>query len=307
MNMPCGVIRDLLPLYAEELTSEESKEIVREHLDGCPDCRKKLEELQHPKLPAPDGAAALRAVKKDIRRRRTIAVLLAALLVFLPLFALLARSMEEIALPYDDRLACVEEREDGNLSVIFDGRVTGVESIYEKDQETGEITLVLQAWTSRWHQRFAGDEQGCVYTADKNLPITRVLYGYGLIHGFGAGQVLLYGKPMSGGVQILPRLTLGFYLLLSLIAAAIFGVLWLCLRKRKAAPELRALFFAALAYPIGHLLVKGTETLSFFLPRDLAFILIAAAAVWGLMMLGWTFWKRKRAEKNDPPSVIANQ
>ena len=33
MNIPCGVVRDLLPLYAEELTSEESKTLIEEHLE----------------------------------------------------------------------------------------------------------------------------------------------------------------------------------------------------------------------------------------------------------------------------------
>ena len=296
MNIPCGVVRDLLPLYAEELTSEESKTLVDEHLEICSDCREKLEEMKRPKPTPPDGAEALRGVKKALRCKRLTAVLLAALLVFLPLFTLLARSMEEIALPYDDSLARVEAGEDSELRVVFDGRVTAVESVYDKDPDSGEITLILQAWTSRWHQRFAEGAQGCVFTADKNLAVDRVLYGYGQVHGFGSGQVLLYGEPMNGGVQILPRLTLGFYFLMALAAALFLGLLWLIFRKKKAAGVLRALFFGAVSYPIGHLLVKGTETLSFHLLRDLAFILIAAAAVWGLLMLGWGALWRKRGE-----------
>ena len=36
MKIPCGVIRDLLPLYVEDLASEETKQLLDEHLADCP-------------------------------------------------------------------------------------------------------------------------------------------------------------------------------------------------------------------------------------------------------------------------------
>ena len=35
MNLPCSVIRDLLPLYTENLASEESMILVKDHLADC--------------------------------------------------------------------------------------------------------------------------------------------------------------------------------------------------------------------------------------------------------------------------------
>ena len=280
MKIPCGVIRDLLPLYVEDLASEETKQVVDEHLADCPDCREKLEELKQPATPEPDASEALRGVKKAIRRRRWQTALLAALLVFLPLFSLLARSIDKYALPWEK-----------DLTLSFDGRVSAMESELCTDPDTGETTLLLQGWSSRWNDRQTlTPERGILTFSD--IPDC-VFYGY----GFRSPQKLLFGRSMNGGAIILPRLALGFYLLLSLAAAAVLGLLWLILRKKKAAPVLRALFFAALSYPIGHLLVKGTQTLSFFLPRDLAFILVAAAAIWGLMTLLWTILWRKWREK----------
>ena len=49
MSLPCSVIRDLLPLYAEDVMEEENKHLVEEHLETCSDCKKALEELQEPK------------------------------------------------------------------------------------------------------------------------------------------------------------------------------------------------------------------------------------------------------------------
>ena len=45
MQLPCAVVRDLLPLYAENLTEDETKKLVDEHLEGCTECRQKLAEI----------------------------------------------------------------------------------------------------------------------------------------------------------------------------------------------------------------------------------------------------------------------
>ena len=44
--MKCEIIRDLMPLYLDGLTSEESNGAIREHLDGCESCKKMLEQMQ---------------------------------------------------------------------------------------------------------------------------------------------------------------------------------------------------------------------------------------------------------------------
>ena len=50
MNLPCSVIADLLPIYAENLASTESRALVEAHLQTCTDCRKRLEKLKTPCL-----------------------------------------------------------------------------------------------------------------------------------------------------------------------------------------------------------------------------------------------------------------
>ena len=39
MNKECEVVRDLLPLYADEFCSPESRALVEAHISGCPECR----------------------------------------------------------------------------------------------------------------------------------------------------------------------------------------------------------------------------------------------------------------------------
>jgi hypothetical protein len=44
--MDCDVIRDLLPLYADDACSEKSRALVNEHLLDCADCREMLQKLR---------------------------------------------------------------------------------------------------------------------------------------------------------------------------------------------------------------------------------------------------------------------
>ena len=42
MKLPCVLIHDLLPLYAEHLTSPETDQLLAEHLQSCPACQEEL-------------------------------------------------------------------------------------------------------------------------------------------------------------------------------------------------------------------------------------------------------------------------
>ncbi|MBR2414415.1 MAG: zf-HC2 domain-containing protein [Clostridia bacterium] len=46
MKTECCVIRDLLPLYAEDLVSAETADVIRLHLHECPDCDKEYLHMQ---------------------------------------------------------------------------------------------------------------------------------------------------------------------------------------------------------------------------------------------------------------------
>lgn len=42
----CDIIRDLFPLYVDELTSEESNQLIREHLAQCTECQAYADRMQ---------------------------------------------------------------------------------------------------------------------------------------------------------------------------------------------------------------------------------------------------------------------
>ena len=50
MKIKCDIIRDLLPLYADDACSEESRRMVDEHLEECADCGRMLEKLKNEEI-----------------------------------------------------------------------------------------------------------------------------------------------------------------------------------------------------------------------------------------------------------------
>lgn len=72
--MQCSVIRDLLPLYLDEVCSEDTKKLVERHLAECADCRKMLEEMRRemalPKLSEEEQQEAKTPFKQIQKRER---------------------------------------------------------------------------------------------------------------------------------------------------------------------------------------------------------------------------------------------
>lgn len=46
MKNECSIVRDILPLYLENMVSDETGAFVKEHLKGCPECTAELETLK---------------------------------------------------------------------------------------------------------------------------------------------------------------------------------------------------------------------------------------------------------------------
>ncbi len=76
-DLPCEVVRDLLPSYADGLTSEATNALLEQHLDACAGCKAALDAMREP-----DGRAASENDKKEIdflkknkRRNRRIALI----------------------------------------------------------------------------------------------------------------------------------------------------------------------------------------------------------------------------------------
>lgn len=87
MKLPCYLVRDLLPLYKDEVCESETAADLQEHLEHCPDCRALWERMQETALLEGEAARArekeqadaLRRVRKDQRKKRMLTALAAVL------------------------------------------------------------------------------------------------------------------------------------------------------------------------------------------------------------------------------------
>jgi hypothetical protein len=88
----CEVIQDLLPLYIDNVCSEESRRMVSEHLESCDECKSLYDnmiesvkqDLEEPKL---DSQQAFSAINRKWKMKKisiiSISVVLTALVVFI--------------------------------------------------------------------------------------------------------------------------------------------------------------------------------------------------------------------------------
>lgn len=80
MKKNCGIIRDLLPLYAENICSDTSRNAVTEHLADCTECRDELKKINTGIVIKADAdISAFKKIKKRSRVQKIIISTFAAL------------------------------------------------------------------------------------------------------------------------------------------------------------------------------------------------------------------------------------
>lgn len=86
MNEDCEIIRDMLPLYADDICSTSTKELVENHLKNCNECQKILdnikkgENIKHNKNY--DEKESIKSFNKKIKKN-TIKIVIISLVLFI--------------------------------------------------------------------------------------------------------------------------------------------------------------------------------------------------------------------------------
>ena len=85
MGITCSVIKDILPLYVDDVLSEDSRKLVEEHLSGCDNCKGVYESLKSGGGSEVNKAnrdkEVIKKLRKKILTKRMIAVSIAVILV----------------------------------------------------------------------------------------------------------------------------------------------------------------------------------------------------------------------------------
>lgn len=96
-KIPCSVIRDLFPSYIDKLTSEESNQLVEEHVAECKDCEKILHDMQDgskkSNAPTEKDVKEINFLKKNKRRNVRIGIYCVIGAILCTLLVLFIRSV----------------------------------------------------------------------------------------------------------------------------------------------------------------------------------------------------------------------
>ena len=302
MSKDCSIVQDLLPLYAEDMLREETKEFVNGHLSQCAACRAELDALRADVKPAPVSAQPLRDLKRQLRRKKLTAVLLAVTLALTLATAGFAYLTAPQYLPYNAADWSVHEP-DASLDAVLNGEehiciepltpVSGTEVESVIDPDSGETVYIISAWRTLL-DKWLGKLDTVDGNGDKLILLDttncRVVY---YAQNNGQANMVLYGE-RSGGVISLPRLALGYYVLLSLALLITLGIAFFVCRRKRTGKALGYLALIPASYLAGHLLVKGFTTTSYQMQRDFSLIILAAALIYAAVMLAINLWRQKR-------------
>lgn len=166
MVISCNIIRDLLPLYAEELVSDESRKLVDDHLCGCDDCTKELAAIQKtPKVPLEVDVKSLKRVGDTIRRRRVLAALAAIMTVLTMGVTICTWLFTPYYLTAEEAIEGVELREDGGLAIDYARGVNGISGYGHLDENNWGIICRTNRYD--WYMGQKKDAELAAYTEEE--------------------------------------------------------------------------------------------------------------------------------------------
>lgn len=322
MNISCNVMDDLIPLYAENMVSEDTSKLVRDHLAACPDCRDKMKAYPEKEEEMHRSLEDLSKLQKKIRSRRITAAWFAFLLtatVILSVVAFLVSpvylTLEEAGVQVhvgDETSYIYQVSEDGELhspsivdgeqeaddrpvvTLYFSDIVRHVLESRVKDPDTGEEIVTVSAYCWRLDTMFPRTAES-KFGYGREVDYDRLYYA----SYDGREDTLLWGTQPSGGVQTLPRLVLGYYVIISILMGTALLAGAAALRKK---PEGKIVFavgcwFAGFA--ISAILVSGgkwPETDSYGVQWMLTFSIVLATLYTATILCGCKLWKQRKEE-----------
>lgn len=173
MKLNCSIAEDLLPLYLEDMCSEETKAALEEHLRDCPACREKAERMRDsgviPETGERETDFSIPDYAKKIKRHRlrvgiAVALISALAACLLALLGLTVIDMHRTANP------TVPEVEEGVYNLTARELETTAEDV-------GGYVLYTNYETIKVTVRGSGDIQGSVMLWATDIPDSFIRIG----------------------------------------------------------------------------------------------------------------------------------
>ena len=101
MRITCDIIADLMPLYIENICSEDSRKLLEEHINQCEKCSKELEDMRYPiDCPAlkteTQSKDPFLKIRKKVRIKIVLSIIITCFLMIVAMF-----SIQEVGVLHD--------------------------------------------------------------------------------------------------------------------------------------------------------------------------------------------------------------
>lgn len=174
MKLECHIVKDLLPNYIDQLTSNETNEDINEHFSTCDDCAATYAEM-HAEIPIEpidenlrkDNKKQLHYLKKCLRWIITLATIVFLLVVFIIIYATSVKKVFSLLTNKEETI--YTSISDYEKLYGWDGRYKekyiGYNDIYpDTIPDSAEVETFIHAHASIWDDSYLGY---LVYTCDE--------------------------------------------------------------------------------------------------------------------------------------------
>lgn len=274
MKVTCNVIKDVLPLYLENMLSDDSCIMVEEHIEQCQECKNYLNEMRtFNKMPVDRNTSPLLKIKSKLRKKKIQTAIFSMMFSIMLFVITIAFLTAPEYIPYSERSVTINEIGNGSVLAQFEDTVYGYDiNRYPTDDNTGYVYHIT-TWNSIWNRNIKKSNTNNTILNPNDENVVSVYY----YHTDGSEDILMYGKDINpnGGIVTLPRLFLSYYALIAIVFAATCGLIMLILyRNKKVLSFTMKVLFLPVSYLLGHLIIKGFTTSSYTATRDFYAILL---------------------------------
>lgn len=274
MKITCNIIRDILPLYIENIASDDSCAMLEEHMDQCEECRNCLDEMTaFSKLPVDMDTSPLLKIKSTLRKRKIQTVIFSMMLTVVIGVITIAFLTAPEYIPFSKESVSINEMDNGSVLAIFEDTVSGYDiSRYPTEDNTGYVYHIT-TWDSIWNRNIKKSRINNTILNPNDENVAAVYYNL----TDGNEDILVYGKDINpgGGIVTLPRLFLSYYSLIAMSLTVICGLIMALFRSNKRVINLTMkVLLLPVSYLLGQLIIRGFSTWSYTATRDFYAILL---------------------------------
>lgn len=286
MKITCNIIRDILPLYYENMVSSDTSHLVEEHLKQCTVCKKHYEEMYtSTELPIDNDISPFLKIKSTLEKNKIKTVLLTLMLSIIFGVVLIRFLTVPEFIPYSEQSVTIEELTNGTVIAKFSEDVADYDLEINSRRNNGGVVYHLTTWNSIWNRKFQRSHEKNTVLNPNDEKVVAVYY----YEPEGGEDILIYGSsivPSNGGVLTLPRLFLSYYASMAVIVTMVCGFVTFLFRKNKRIKNMAMkILFIPLSYLGGHFIIKGFKTASYTATRDFYAILLLAIVIYLIFLI----------------------